>query len=936
MRIQLKNFKMFIIFISIIACEDHYTWYFSPNGSMSNKGTIDSPYNVNVDELNKKMKRIGSHATFDLIFLEGDYHIPGTYGLSFSNKLTGNVDLIHIMPEEGNRVRFIGGERIENFTQSKIFPHLWTTSLNIQIKQLFVNDKRATIARIPKEHGKSRTLYFTNYDDEDDSNYEIRKYWVQKDLIELLSKLPNDQLQKVQITDFHGGRWNKDSIDHIDTKNNVIYTRILKSSIPAFGVYPIKSNDMYFINNLFPALTSPGEWYQFPNGTIYYYPTEEDKKTKDIDAYYSDQGMGVHSSEKDHILIENIEILYMSSHAVYISMADNITVRNVIAKHCGNGFSTNGMNGLIEDSLFEDIGGYGGRFHSTKNVTLRNCIFRRLNRENYDQGGLYIAVNNLNLSVLNNDISGSYSAPIIVSGRSKYDMDTIQNVTIKDNHIHHSGLNVMDDFGGVQGLAVPNGCIVDHNWIHDMNAAKSIGNGLFFGTGAAGVILKNNLVHDISHDALKMDHGVNITLHNNIFAYANYMMTWTKYVQDTFTFIIDNNIFDNQYIYVMTGPWANEDSKYYINKNIYWHQQDTSKLTWVYKTFENWQALGNDVNSYVTDPLFVDAENRNFNFKSQEAANKIGFKPFSMVFGVIGDEWRKNAEEFKQEEPYGTPINTPVKGTYGFEDDEEENIIKLVTTLAKAEVSTDKKFEGKNSLKLESTEGKKIDKDRPNIKTTLNWNEGIGEYSFMVFMEDGTWAQLDMNFDKKIGFRDNLVVFNNANICEFPYEKWFEIKVNVGYGKENNGTYRISIDGNTHIEVQSVFKRTNEVMFEIVNSSYNTYLDNINAKLDCESLDYFEKFIVEEDKKDEEDNKSDVGNDDNIDDDGNHNVSESTNNNKNDNNNNNNNGSKKNSTTIAIVVVVVILVLVGIGVAVFFFIKKRQNRSNIDSSLLAV
>ena len=52
-------------------------------------------------------------------------------------------------------------------------------------------------------------------------------------------------------------------------------------------------------------------------------------------------------------------------------MADNITVRNVIAKHCGNGFSTNGMNGLIEDSLFEDICGYGGRFHSTKNVTLR-------------------------------------------------------------------------------------------------------------------------------------------------------------------------------------------------------------------------------------------------------------------------------------------------------------------------------------------------------------------------------------------------------------------------------------------------------------------------------------------------------------------------------------------------------------------------------------
>ena len=889
---------MIFIFLSLVAAGDFYTWYISPTGSMSNNGTEESPYSMNVDEINRKMKRIGSEANYKLILMEGDYHIPGTYGLSFSNKITGNAHSIHITSQEGKRVRFIGGQQIINWTQSELYPHLWTTSLDVQISSLFVNENRATHARVPKNHKKSRTLYFTKYDDPEDSNYEIHKYWVQHDCIKLLSKLPNDELTKARITDFHGGRWNRDTIQKIDTKNDIIFTRVLKSSMPNFGVYPIKTGDMYFIDNLFPALTIEGEWYQFPNGTIYYWP-KKGEKIDQIESYFSDQGIGIHTAEKDHILIENIEIYYMSSHGFYISMAENVTVRNVTVKHCGNGFSSNGKNGTIENSLFEDIGGYGGRFHSTQNVTLYNCIFRSLTRDNYDQGGIYVAVNNRDLNILNNDISGSYSAPIIISGRSSYDMETIQNITIKDNHIHHAGLNVMDDFGGVQGLAIPNGCIVDHNWIHDMNAAKSIGNGLFFGTGAAGVIMKNNLVHDISHDALKMDHGVNITLHNNIFAYANYMMTWTRYVEDTFTFNIDNNIFDSQRIYIMVGPWADSESKYYINKNIYWHQNDTSKLTWVYKTFDKWQELGNDLNSFVTDPLFVNSAKRDFNFKSDTAYKKIGFKPFSMTFGVVGEKWRKIADSFTQEEPYGTPINSPIKGSYGFEDNEDENIMKLLTVIEKGEISEEKKNEGKKSLKLESTNGIKIDKNRPNIKTTLNWIQGVGVFSMMLYLEEESWVQFDMSLGNKFMLNKGNVTFNNKFVCEFPYGKWFEFKVTVGYGDENKGIIKLEIDGENPVEVNSEYKNSPEAMLEVVNATKNVFVDKLNASLECKDLDYF-------------DNLDYSGGDDG----------------------NNGNDKKKSNkkTVIAVVVVVVIVVAIAVGVAVFFILKKR--RSNVDSDML--
>lgn len=695
---------------------------------------------------------------------------------------------------------------------------------------------------------------------------------------------------------------------------------------------------MYFIDNLFPALTNPGEWYQFPNGTIYYWP-EADDNIEASETYFSDQGIGIHTAKRHNILVENVEIYYMSGHGFYISEASNITVRNVTVKHCGNGFSTNGYDGLIEDSLFEDIGGYAGRFHSTKNVTLQNCIMRRLTRTTYDSGGIYIpSSNNHNLNILNNDISGSYSAPIFASGNSKYDLETVKNITIKDNHIHHAGLNVMDDFGGVQGLALPNGLIIDHNWIHDMNAAKSIGNGMFVGTGIAGVIMKNNLVHDISHDAMKMDHGVNITLHNNILAYANYMMTWTKYVENSFTFNIDNNIFDNQYIYIMTGPWANQVSNYYIDKNIYWHQSDTSKLSWVYKTFEKWQEIGNDLKSFVTDPLFVDADKRDFNFRSKEAYEKIGFKPFSMTFGVIGEKWRETADNFKQEEPYGTPINSPIKGNYSFEDDEEENIVKMVTSLSKSEISTDKKVgDGSKSLKMQSTGGKKIDQDRPNVATTLNWNEGIGEFSLMIFTSEGTRVHFDMNFGTKFIIENGKMSFDKTEIGTVPNDQWFELKVVAGYGNDNDGTINVSVNGNRPVEIKVTYKNSPQALFEVVNSTSNVYIDKINAKLNCKDLDYFEDFAKDEEEtlvsssssmESADINDENAGDDVSTEKDGN----EGSAGGNNEENENNDNSKKKKSTTIAIVVVVVIIVIAAVvGVVIYFIFKKRKDN---DSEIL--
>ena len=49
-------------------------------------------------------------------------------------------------------------------------------------------------------------------------------------------------------------------------------------------------------------------------------------------------------------------------------------------------------------------------------------------------------------------------------------------------------------------------------------------------------------------------------------------------------------------------------------------------MSWVYKTFEDCQKIGNNLKSFVVDSLFVDADKRNFNFKSEDDYDLTGIE----------------------------------------------------------------------------------------------------------------------------------------------------------------------------------------------------------------------------------------------------------------------------------------------------------------------
>jgi len=850
---------MLFLFIPLTISEN-ITYYISNSGSMSNNGTIDFPFAPDYIALARKLQSL-PQMDVTYIFLEGEYYIGGAYGFSLNYKYTGSVyNSVTFKGEEGKTVYFNGGIAIKNWEKSKFYPHLWTTQLDTQISTLFVNDRRKKVAQVPNEYQKVRTLYYSSYLDPDHEGYTCRQFWVQSDVIEILKDLPTDELQKVQIVDIHGGRYIRENLYKIDITNNIIVSHVKTEDIKTTGIYHANTGDMYFLENLFPALNMPGEWYQFPNNTLFYYP-EVDDDINNPQAYYPKQGLGFHGETISNFTLENVVIQYMGSVGLYYTKGSkNIILRNIVVRHCYSGVTLSVVNALVEHVFIEDVASRGGMLHSCRNLTIYNNIIRVMSRIEFNTPGFFIQ-NCRDLVIKNNDISGCYAAGALINGReSSCNLVDISNITFKDNHIHNIGFRLLDDFGGIQGLAVPIGVIADHNWIHDVYHAAHIGNGLFFGTNAAGVIMKNNLVHDVSGSGLKMDIGCNITLHNNILAYAGYSVTWTTYIQNTFTFHIDNNIIIHPSAYIYSGPWTDNFDHFYMDKNIY-YDTPYSDTVWDQKSFQSWQQAGKDINSFNEDPLFYDPDNRNFSFKANTAYKKIGFNKFDLTFGVVdtnNDGWRKKAE-YVHEAPYPVPLNYQLYGQYGFEDDEDKCLMKQHISFLDAEITSSKKSSGSKSLLFPSTNGEYLSKNIPTLTIPLNWYQGFGSISFKLFMEEDTIFGFDMNFGRAAMKFQNGKIYNykvvsgktyEVLIGEFPqnlYNKWTTLQFSVGCGDSKTGNFSMKMDDIEYSDIEitsSKYSSSSQAVLYVYQSTTPTYVDDIDVIFDNSYKNFFHQELL--------------------------------------------------------------------------------------------
>jgi len=439
----------------------------------------------------------------------------------------------------------------------------------------------------------------------------------------------------------------------------------------------------YFIENTFEALDEPGEWYlDKPKGILYYMPKEGEDMTKaEVIAPFAKELLRIEGDPANGKFTEDVELA------------------NVVFEHCNFDFppgSVNNTQGSAEVSAAVNlINSKNCRFNSCSFTNLgtfavdikdgcsdnrvSNCLFHNLSagavRVNGGKAGSSPLTHTKNNLIMNNEISGygmNYLSAVGILIQNSYGNRIIQNHihngfytgisvgwiwgygrsisrdnVIERNHIHHIGQGVLSDMGAIYTLGPAPGIVIRNNLIHDIDAYKYGGWGIYNDEGSTGILVEKNIVYNTKYAGYDMHYGKEITIRNNIFALGRIDQIRRQTGENHPSLYFENNIVYWKEGKLFEGDWKdrvyNYDSNpkqlqgveykrnFESNWNVFYNPNlKIDEVKFDGGSFSDWQKRGYDVNSIYSDPMFVDTDNFDFRLKPESPALKNGFEQIKL------------------------------------------------------------------------------------------------------------------------------------------------------------------------------------------------------------------------------------------------------------------------------------------------------------------
>ena len=182
---------------------------------------------------------------------------------------------------------------------------------------------------------------------------------------------------------------------------------------------------------------------------------------------------------------------------------------------------------------------------------------------------------------------------------------------------------------GIYTCSTP-GSRIRFNRVHDVSRRDYGGWGIYPDQGSHDLLIQNNLVYRCQDGALFAHHNRDITAENNIFALSRHAQV-ERYGIGGFELTCRRNV-----IYYQEGTALGssgiENSGTNVctfNQNLYWNASGQPVL-FGNKTLAEWQAGGQDTDSVVADPMFVDPVRGDFRLRPDSPAKQIGFVPWDL------------------------------------------------------------------------------------------------------------------------------------------------------------------------------------------------------------------------------------------------------------------------------------------------------------------
>jgi len=455
-----------------------------------------------------------------------------------------------------------------------------------------------------------------------------------------------------------------------------------------------EAQQRYYVENARELLDAPGEWYlNRETGLLSYYPMPDEtlNKTRLVAPVVTEFVRFKGDADKNEF-VENVTISGLAFHHADWKLSPEgssstqaaVGIPGVIsadgASHCaikgcevahiggyGIWFRQGCKDNRVQRNRLHDLGAGGIRIgidrmpdsdaaESSGNIIDNNHI--------YDGGHVYPAGVGVWLAqashnrISHNDIHDLFYTGISVGWNWNDAPNRTHHNIIEFNHVHHLVYGKLSDAGLIYCLGVSPGSIIRNNVFHDITSytQPDFSWGIYLDATCGQYTVENNLVYNTRAGSIMFNNGGHEhVIRNNIFGPAQTNQIWPYFEKrpNTFSrniiFMTEGNLLVPHSENTLNDRVKAGESLGESNDNVYWHTGQKEQLRFYNRSFAEWQSLGLDRHSLVTDPLFMDPARCDYRLRDNSPAMELGFKPFDISeVGLYGDpEWINECSHVK-------------------------------------------------------------------------------------------------------------------------------------------------------------------------------------------------------------------------------------------------------------------------------------------------